>query len=89
MRAALIALSMLLVAAVLAATSGAATPARARAQATVVSGSLGDFGTLEARGDDEESDDSQTVDVSGVKIGAAKTVARTWRSESASARECR
>ena len=44
MRAALIALSMLLAAAVLAATSGADTPARARAQATVVSGSLGDFG---------------------------------------------
>ena len=86
MRAALIALSMLLVAAVLAATSGADTPARARAQATVVSGSLGEFGTLEARGDDEQSDDSQTVDVSGVKIGAAKTVARTSRSESATAR---
>ena len=70
---------MLLAAAVLAATSGADTPARARAQATVVSGSLGDFGTLDARGDDEQSDDSQTVDVSGVKIGAAKTVARTSR----------
>jgi murein DD-endopeptidase MepM/ murein hydrolase activator NlpD len=86
MRASLVALVVLAAAAVLAATSGADTPARARAQATVVSGSLGDFGTLEARGDNEESDDSVTVDVSGVRIGAAKTVARASRARGATAR---
>jgi murein DD-endopeptidase MepM/ murein hydrolase activator NlpD len=86
MRAALIALSMLLAAAVLAATSGADTPARARAQATVVSGSLGDFGTLQARGDEAQADDSVTVEVSGVKVGASKTVARASRAGDATAR---
>jgi murein DD-endopeptidase MepM/ murein hydrolase activator NlpD len=86
MRAALIALSMLLAAAVLAATSGADTPARARAQATVVSGSLGDFGTLQARGDDAQTDDSVTVEVSGVKVGASKTMARASRTGDATAR---
>jgi murein DD-endopeptidase MepM/ murein hydrolase activator NlpD len=86
MRATLIAFSMLLAAAVLAATSGADTPARARAQATVVSGSLGEFGPLQARGDDEQSDDSVTVDVSGVKVRAAKTVARASRAGGATAR---
>ena len=84
MRAALIALSMVLAVAVLAATSGADTPARARAQATVVSGSLGEFGTLEARVVEKRR--SETVDVSGVKIGAAKTVARASRSATATAR---
>jgi murein DD-endopeptidase MepM/ murein hydrolase activator NlpD len=86
MRAALIALSMLLAAAVLAATSGADTPARARAQATVVSGSLGDFGTLQARGDEAQADDSVTVKVSGVKVGASKTAARASRAGDATAR---
>ena len=86
MRAALIALSMLLAAAVLAATSGADTPARARAQATVVSGSLGDFGTLQARGDEAQADDSVTVEVGGVKVGASKTVARASRAGGATAR---
>ena len=87
MRAALIALSVLLAAAVLAATSGADTPARARAQATVVSGSLGDFGALEARGDDEQSDDSVTVDTSGVKVGRREDRRpQASRSQSATAR---
>src|SRR4051794_1129083 len=86
MRASLVALVLLLAAAVLAATSGADTPARARAQATVVSGSLGDFAALEARGDDDKSDDSVTVAVSGVKVGAAKTAARASRAQSATAR---
>jgi murein DD-endopeptidase MepM/ murein hydrolase activator NlpD len=86
MRAALIALSMLLAVAVMAATSGADTPARARAQATVVSGSLGDFGALQARGDDSQTDDSVTVNTSGVKVGASKTVARSSRSQGATAR---
>ena len=57
MRAPLIALAVVAAAAVLAATSGADTPARARAQVSVVSGSLGDFGTLMARGDDEQADE--------------------------------
>jgi len=86
MRVALIALSMLLAAAVLAATSGADTPARARAQASVVSGSLGDFGTLQARGDDAQADDSVTVQVSGVRVGASKTAARASRAGDATAR---
>src|SRR5205085_6267239 len=87
MRALLVTLVLLAAAAaVLAGTSGADTPARARAQATVVSGSLGDFGTLEARGDDDASDDSVTVDASGVKIGAAKTAVHASRGRGASAR---
>ena len=86
MRVALIALSMLLAAAVLAATSGADTHARARAQAAVVSGSLGDFGTLQARGDDAQTDDSVTIEVSGVTVGASKTVARASRAGDATAR---
>ena len=62
-----------------AAPSGADTPARARAQASVVTGALGDFGTLEARGDDEQTDDAVAVEDQGVKVGAAETVARASR----------
>jgi murein DD-endopeptidase MepM/ murein hydrolase activator NlpD len=83
MRASLVALVVVAAAAVLAASSGADTPARARAQATVVSGSLGDFGKLEARGDESRSDDSVRIDSSGVKVGAAKTAVHAERADGA------
>ena len=79
MRAALLALLLLAATAVLVPTSGADTPARARAQASVVTGGLGDFGTLTARGDDEQSDDDVAVQAEGVSVGKADLVARASR----------
>ena len=49
MRGALLALLVIAAVAVLVPASVADSPARARAQASVVAGSLGDFGTLVAR----------------------------------------
>jgi hypothetical protein len=68
MRASLIALAVVAAGAVLATTSGADTPARARAQVSVVAGSLGDFGTLMARGDDEQGDTGVAGDNPGVVV---------------------
>ena len=79
MRTALIALLLLAATAVVVPSSGADTPARARAQASVVTGGLGDFGTLTARGDDEQSEDDVAVDSAGVRVGKAETVARASR----------
>ena len=79
MRTALIALLLLAATAIVVPSSGADTPARARAQASVVTGGLGDFGTLTARGDDEQSEDDVAVDSAGVRVGKAETVARASR----------
>ena len=79
MRASLTVLVLILATAVLATTSGADTPARARAQVSVVAGSLGDFGTLMARGDDEQGDSGVAVDNAGVVVKKADTVARASR----------
>ena len=79
MRPALIALLLLAATAIVVPSSGADTPARARAQASVVTGGLGDFGTLTARGDDEQSEDDVAVDAAGVRVGKAETVARASR----------
>jgi murein DD-endopeptidase MepM/ murein hydrolase activator NlpD len=79
------ALALLAAAALLAPTSGADTPARAKAQVSVVTGGLGDFGTLSARGDDEQTDDDLTVEAEGVRIGKADVVARAVRSDPAGA----
>ena len=76
-------LLLLAASAVLAATSGADTPARARAQASVVTGGLGDFGTLTARGDDEQTDDDVAVEAEGVSVGKAEVVARASRASGA------
>src|SRR4051812_19598366 len=86
MRAALIALVLVLAAAVLATTSGADTPARARAQASVVAGSLGEFGTLTARGADGGGDDPGPGAAPGGKVGKAETVPRAPRPRGAPAR---
>ena len=69
--------------AVLATTSGADTPARARAQASAVTGSLGDFGTLTAKGDDEQTDEDVAVEDEGVVVGTADIVARASRANGA------
>jgi murein DD-endopeptidase MepM/ murein hydrolase activator NlpD len=83
MRGALLALLLTAAGAVLVSVSAADTttpaPARARAQASVVAGSLGDFGTLKARGDAERADDTITVAQSGVVVGAAQAIARASR----------
>jgi murein DD-endopeptidase MepM/ murein hydrolase activator NlpD len=79
MRGALLALLLLAAGAVLVPASVADSPARARAQASIVAGSLGDFGTLTASGDAERSDGDITVEDSGVVIGAAEAVARASR----------
>jgi murein DD-endopeptidase MepM/ murein hydrolase activator NlpD len=85
MRAALVALLLLTAGAVLVPTSGADTPARARAHASVVTGGLGDFGTLSARGDDEQTDDDVAVDAEGVRVRKAEIVARASRASGAAA----
>ena len=85
MRPVLIALVLLAATAVLATSSGADTPARARAQVSVVSGGLGDFGTLTVRGDDEQTDDDVAVDAESVRVKKAELIARAGRT-SATAR---
>ena len=79
------ALALLAAAALLAPSSGADTPARAKAQASAVTGGLGDFGTLAARGDDEQSDDDVTVAAEGVRIKKAEIVARAARGDATGA----
>ncbi len=86
MRPVLIAVLLLAVTAVLVPTSGADTPARARAEVSVVAGGLGDFGTLTARGDDEQSDDGVAVQADGVSVRTADIVARSARTPAAGAR---
>ena len=79
MRGALLVLVLIAAGAVLVPASVADSPARARADASIVTGSLGDFGTLTARGDAERTDDELTVEDSGIVIGAAEAVARASR----------
>jgi murein DD-endopeptidase MepM/ murein hydrolase activator NlpD len=79
MRGALLAMLAIAAGAVLVPASGADSPARARAQASVVTGSLGDFGTLTARNDAQRSDDEVTVEDHGVVVGAGQVVARASR----------
>ena len=79
MRGALLALLLIVAGAVLVPASEADSPARARAEASIVTGSLGDFGTLTASGDAERTDDEITVEDSGVVVGAAEAVARASR----------
>jgi murein DD-endopeptidase MepM/ murein hydrolase activator NlpD len=79
MRGALLALLVIAAGAVLVPASVADSPARARAQASVVAGSLGDFGTLTANGDAKRSDDQVTVEDQGVVVGAGQAFARASR----------
>jgi murein DD-endopeptidase MepM/ murein hydrolase activator NlpD len=79
MRGALLALLLIVAGVVLVPASEADSPARARAAASIVTGSLGDFGTLSADGDAERSDDEITVEDSGLVVGAAQAVARASR----------
>jgi len=79
MRGALLVLVLIAAGAVLVPASVADSPARARADASIVAGSLGDFGTLSARGDAERTDDQITVEDSGIVVGAAEAVARASR----------
>src|SRR4051812_786234 len=79
MRGALLALLVTAAGAVLVQASVADSPARARAQASLVTGSNGDFGTLTARGDAERADGDVTVEDTGVVVGAGQTVARASR----------
>jgi murein DD-endopeptidase MepM/ murein hydrolase activator NlpD len=83
MRGALLILALIAAGAVLVPASGADSPARARAQASVVAGSLGDFGTVSARGDGERSDDAVTVEDDGVVVGAGEALARASRAQGA------
>jgi len=79
MRGALLALLVIAAVAVLVPASVADSPARARAQASAVTGSLGDFGTLAAHGDGERSDDTVTVEDDGIVVGAGEALARASR----------
>src|SRR3954447_15176056 len=79
MRGALLALLVIAVGAVLVPASVADSPARARAQASVVTGSLGDFGTLTAKGDAERSDPDVSVEDTGIVVGAGQSLARASR----------
>ena len=79
MRGALLVLLVIAVGAVLVPASVADSPARAQAEASIVTGSLGDFGTLTANGDAERSDEEITVEDSGIVVGAAEAVARASR----------
>ena len=91
MRPLLVAAFLLAAGALLAASSGADTPARkaqasaARAHASVVTGGLGDFGTLRVRGDDERTGEDVAVDADGVRVRKATIVARAARSGAAGA----
>ncbi|MEA2320045.1 MAG: hypothetical protein QOD44_4234, partial [Solirubrobacteraceae bacterium] len=79
MRGALLALLLIAAGAILVPASLADSPARARADASIVTGSLGDFGTLTASGDAERRDDAITVEDTGMVVGAAEAVARASR----------
>lgn len=79
MRGALLALLLLAAGAVLVPASVADSPARAHAQASIVDGSLGDFGTLTASGDAERSDDEISVEDHGVVVGAGQAISRASR----------
>ncbi len=79
MRAALLALLLIAAGAVLVPASDADTPASARAEASTVTGSLGDYGNLSALGDAEETDDEIAVDELGIVVGKAETIARASR----------
>ena len=79
MRGALLALLLIAAGAVLVPASVADSPARARAQASIVAGSLGDFGTLTAAGDAERADEGISVEDTGVVVGAGDAVARASR----------
>src|SRR5215210_1723267 len=81
MRRPLLALLPLAAGAVLVPASVADSPARARAEASVVAGSLGDFGTVAARGDAERADDDVTVEDSGLVVGAGEALARATRAD--------
>ena len=80
MRAALLVLLLLTACAVLVPASDADTPARAaRAEASAVTGSLGDYGALSARGEGEEADDEIVVEEQGIVVRRAETIARASR----------
>ena len=81
MRGALLALLAVAAGAVLVTASAAEppAPARAQAEASVVAGSLGDFGTLTARGDAERTDDAITVEDTGIVVGVGEAIARASR----------
>ena len=82
MRGALLALLAVAAGAILVSASAAdstPSPARARAEASVIAGSLGDFGTLTARGDAERTDDAITVEDNGIVVGAGQAIARASR----------
>src|SRR3954471_18637303 len=79
MRGALLALLVIAAGAALVPASVADSPARARAQASVVTGSLGDFGTLTARGDAQRADDGISVEDDGVVVGSGEVIARASR----------
>jgi murein DD-endopeptidase MepM/ murein hydrolase activator NlpD len=65
-----------------AAVATAGSPARARAQATLATGSLGTFGALSASGD-EQADDTFSIDARGLRVGTALTEVRAQRSAAA------
>jgi Peptidase family M23 len=79
MRGALLALVPIAAGAILVSASAADTPARARAEASLVTGSLGNVGALTASGDAERSDDGPTVTPAGIVIGANQEIARASR----------
>jgi murein DD-endopeptidase MepM/ murein hydrolase activator NlpD len=79
MRGALLALLLLAAGAILVPASVADSPARAHARASIVDGSLGDFGTLTATGDAGREDDGISVEDHGVVVGAGQAIARASR----------
>ncbi len=78
MRAALLTFLLLAAGVVLVPASVAGSPARARAQASLLAGSLGEAGTVSARGDGSDAD-ALAVDQPGVRIGQATVTARAAR----------
>ena len=84
MRAALFIVALL--SAVVAVTAQAGSPARARAQATLASGTLGSFGAAVASGD-ERSGKTFAVDARGVSVGTAIVSVRARRSAATPAAE--
>ena len=78
MRVALLIVAVLS-AAVVAVTAQAGSPARARAQATLATGTLGSFGEAVASGD-ERSEDTFGLDTRGIRVGTAIVGVRTRRS---------
>src|SRR3954452_24366027 len=79
MRGALLALLVIAAGAVLVPASGADSPARARAQASVVTGSLGDFGTLAARNEAALPDDEVFVEDQGIVLVAGQVISLAKR----------